>query len=315
MTQTIQQRTEFVRREARHLGFTQTGFARAGHMVPETDRLKEWLDAGLHGEMDYMENHFNLRTDPTQLVPDARTVISLSFNYYTVKRQLDPEAPVVSTYAFGRDYHKIIRKKLKKLLNVMGEHLGPVKGRGFVDSAPVLERAWAQRSGLGWIGKNTMLIHPRHGSYFFLAELIVDMEFEYDATIRDHCGTCRRCIEACPTGAIDIQGYVLHAEKCISYATIEKKGPIPKTFKGRMQNRVFGCDICMEICPWNRFAVEHEEAAFKPKEAFLSMDRDQWMKMEEDQYDHLFAGTPVKRAKFRGIRRNIDFLGKERDAF
>ena len=220
---------------------------------------------------------------------------------------------MVSQYAYGRDYHKVLKKKLKLFLEILKDELGVKEARAFVDSAPVLERAWAQKSGLGWIGKNTMLIHPKRGSYFFLCELIIDKELEFDEAIKDHCGRCRRCIDACPTGAIKPEGYIVEANKCISYATIEKKGPIPESFKGKMENRVFGCDICIEVCPWNRFSEEHKEKDFSPKSEMLEMNFEEWESMDVPTYEKLFNGTALRRPKFEGIKRNIEFLKKERD--
>jgi epoxyqueuosine reductase len=308
MIHSIHDRSEFVRQEALKLGFEAVGFSRAGSLDDHAEKLTEWLTRGFHGEMGYMASHFDKRTDPRLLVDGAKTVISLSHNYFTNKAQTDPDAPVISKYAFGRDYHKVLKKKLVKLLNQIQEPLGIQNARAFTDSAPVLERAWAQRAGLGWIGKNTMLIHPRRGSYFFLSELIIDVELEYDESISDHCGRCRRCIDACPTGAILPGGYVMDGSKCISYATIETRKDIPEFFNGKMVNRVFGCDICIEVCPWNRFAKENDEAEFKPKEELLALTAAGWTEMDELTYERLFNGTAVRRAKFTGLRRNIDFL-------
>lgn len=303
------EKTALVRKEALKLGFDAVGISKALPLLVETPRLSDWLEEGRHGDMHYLANHFEKRVDPAKLVPGTKSVISLCFNYFTEKKQSDPEAPVISIYAYGRDYHKVLKKKLGILLNLLRDHAGVVAGRAFVDSAPVMERPLAAGSGLGWIGKNTLLIHPKRGSYFFLAELFVDIELEYDTPMADHCGTCRKCIEACPTEAIDIEGYKLDAKKCISYATIEKKGPIPDTFSGKMVNRVFGCDICQSVCPWNtKFATPHREEAFEPKGKMLDLSADDWTQMTENQYEELFNGTPVRRAKFKGLRRNIDFL-------
>lgn len=308
MIDSIQNRTQFVREEAMKLGFEDVGFAQAGKLSDHATKLTEWLKKGYQGEMHYMANHFDKRTDPRSLVEGAKTVISLSYNYFTKEDQSDPEAPVLSKYAFGRDYHKVLKKKLYSLLRLIQPALHIVNARAFVDSGPVLERAWAQRSGIGWIGKNTMLIHPKRGSYFFLCELIVDVELVYDEPIADHCGRCRRCIDACPTNAIQPGGYVLDGSKCISYATIEKKGDIPDSFKGKMEKRVFGCDICIEVCPWNKFAKEHNEPDFKAKQSMLDMTLEDWRNLDEEKYEALFNGTPVRRAKFEGIKRNVEFL-------
>lgn len=301
-------RTHFVRQEAFRLGFDSVGFSQAMFLPEQAAKLTDWLKKGHHGEMHYMENHFDLRTDPRCLVEGAKTVISFTYNYFTKEKQQDQDAPVLSKYAFGQDYHKVLKKKLFKLLDVIREPLGIGNARAFVDSGPVLERAWAQRAGLGWIGKNTMLIHPKKGSYFFLCELIVDVELEYDEAMVDHCGRCRRCIDACPTAAIHFDGYVMDGSKCISYATIEKKGAIPESFHGKMENRVFGCDICIEVCPWNKFAKEHKEADFRPKEEMLRLSRDEWENMEEEKFEYLFNGTPVRRTGFEGLKRNVELL-------
>ena len=292
---------------AKH-GFAFARIARAEYMNDEAHRLEQWLNSGFHGEMTYMEGHFDLRVDPTKLVPGARSVISLLYNYHTEASQIDKEAPRLSKYAYGRDYHKIVRKKLKHMLQDLRAETGSVEGRGFVDSAPILERDWARRSGNGWIGKNALLIHPRAGSYFFLAELIVDLELEPDGPIRDHCGTCRRCIDACPTDAIADSGYVVDGSRCISYLTIELKGDIPTEFSGKMENWMFGCDICQDVCPWNRFSTPHNESAFIPKPELMEMHKSQWEEIEEDKFEELFSGSAVKRTKFEGLKRNIAFL-------
>jgi epoxyqueuosine reductase len=299
---------QVIRNVAKELGFTYVGFAVAEHMDEEARRLEAWLNAGHHGQMTYMENHFDMRTDPRQLVPGAKSVISLLFNYHTDKTQHDPDAPKISRYAYGKDYHKVIRKRLKQLLQQLRERFGDISGRGFVDSAPVLERDWARRAGNGWIGKNTMLIHPKAGSYFFLAELITDLELEPDAPMKDYCGTCTRCIEACPTDAISPDGYILDGSKCISYLTIELKDAIPEEFTGKMESWMFGCDICQDVCPWNRFAMEHDEPLFEPKAELLEKSRREWMEITEDIFDKLFEGSAVRRTKYKGLRRNLDFL-------
>ncbi len=261
--------------------------------------------------MNYMANHFDLRVDPTLLVPGAKTVVSLMFNYYTRKKQTDHTAPKISMYAFGKDYHGVIKKKLKELLNFIHKNIGNVSGRAFVDSAPVLEKAWAKKSGIGWVGKNSNLIHPKSGSFFFLAELILDLELEPDTPIRDYCGTCTACIDACPTDAI-VQPYVVDGSKCISYFTIELKDAIiPKEVKGKFENWAFGCDICQDVCPWNRFSTQHREPDFEPSPELLTMTKNEWEEITEDVFEHLFKNSPMKRAKFSGLKRNIDFLKKE----
>jgi len=299
---------DLVRQLAHKQGFSQVGIARAAHMEDEAHRLEQWLLGGNQGEMTYMERHFDLRVDPTKLVPGAKTVISLLYNYYTPKNQDDPKAPRLSKYAYGRDYHKILRKKLKHLLVDLRSHVGEVEGRGFVDSAPVLERDWARRAGNGWIGKNTMLIHPKAGSFFFLAELIIDLELTPDAPMKDYCGTCRRCIDACPTEAITDKGYHVDGSKCISYLTIELREPIPTEFTDKMENWMFGCDICQDVCPWNRFAKPHDEPAFSPKPELLEMRKSDWQDITEDKFEELFTGSAVRRTKYDGLKRNIAFL-------
>lgn len=298
-----------VKQKAREMGFAQVGISKAERLDEEADRLEKWLNEGQHGKMGYMENHFEKRVDPRKLVPGAKSVVSLMYNYYTEEQAKDPDAPKVSRYAYGRDYHKVVKKRLKQLVRSIEQELDvEISGRCFVDSAPVMERDWARRSGVGWMGKNTLLIHPGMGSYYFLAELIIDLPLAVDGPMKDYCGTCRRCIEACPTDAIGEEGYILKANQCISYLTIELKEAIPEEFQGRMEDWVFGCDICQEVCPWNRFAKEHEEPEFEPREGLLEMSREEWMEMTEEVFGEVFAGTAVKRAKYSGIRRNLAFL-------
>ena len=289
-------------------GFDGIAIAKAEFMEPEARRLEAWLNAGCHGEMHYMENHFDLRTDPRKLVPGALSVVSLLYNYYTDSKQTDLEAPVISMYALGKDYHHVIKKKLKRVLKDFCSAIGEVNGRAFVDSAPVLERDWARRSGLGWVGKNTLLIHPRKGSYFFLAELILDVELNYDLPIKDHCGTCTRCIEACPTEAISPEGYLMDGSKCISYLTIELKESIPEAFEGQMSNYMYGCDICQQVCPWNRFSKPHNEPDFRASEDLLNKSKQEWIELTEEVFERLFKGSAVQRTKYQGLRRNINFL-------
>ena len=279
-------------------------------MDEEAKRLEKWLNQNMHGKMHYMENHFEKRIDPTKLVPGAKSVISLTYNYDTSKQQKDSTAPKISKYAYGKDYHFVIKRKLKSLLQFMNETIGEVNGRCFVDSAPVLERDWAKRSGVGWVGKNTMLINPKQGSYFFLAELIIDLELESDHPIKDYCGTCRRCIDACPTQAISENGYILDGSKCISYFTIELKEAIPEEFAGKFENWMFGCDICQEVCPWNRFSKPHQEPEFEPHERLLEMSKKEWEELTEDVFKEIFRKSAVKRTKFEGLKRNINFLKK-----
>ena len=306
--QTKQLHTELIRAEARRLGFEFTGFARAERLDVEARRLEAWLRQGAHGKMAYMENHFELRIDPTKLVPGAKSVICLTFNYHNPDKQQDPEAPKISRYAYGDDYHHVVKHRLKSLLAYIQDEIGEVHGRCFVDSAPVLERDWAARAGIGWNGRHTLTINPRRGSYFFLAEIICDLPLVYDEPIRDHCGTCRRCIDACPTEAISPEGYFLDASKCISYLTIELRDEIPAAFKGKLDNWMFGCDVCQDVCPWNRFAKPHTEPAFEPHPDLLAMQRRDWLELTEEVFGKVFRKSAVKRTKFAGLKRNIDFL-------
>jgi epoxyqueuosine reductase len=280
--------------------------ARAGFLEAEAPRLEQWLRQGKHGTMGYMERNFDLRLDPTKLVPGARSVISLAYNYFTLPQQTDPEAPRLSTYAYGRDYHKVVKKRLKPLMTFIEEQFGQVDMRAFVDSAPVLEKAWAERAGIGWRGKHTNVIRQGAGSFFFLCELITDLDLEPDAPATDHCGTCRRCIDACPTEAITPYG--VDGSRCISYLTIELKEAVPQEFAGRMADWTFGCDICQQVCPWNRFSTPHAEPEFTPKAELMGLSADEWHGMTELVFDRLFEGSAVKRTKYTGLRRNLDFL-------
>jgi epoxyqueuosine reductase len=308
MQQNTARYTKQIKDWANELGFMFCGIAKAEFLEQEAPRLETWLKNGFHGEMQYMENHFDKRLDPRLLVDSAKSVISLGLNYYTGEQQLDPNAPLISKYAYGADYHDVIKGKLKQLLQLINEHIGEVHGRGFVDSAPVLDRAWAQKAGLGWIGKNANLISKKTGSFFFLAELIVDLELKYDVEpTADHCGTCTRCIDACPTEAI-VGPAVVDGSKCISYLTIELKNEIPATFKDKMEGWAFGCDICQNVCPWNRFSVIHNEPAFHPHADLLGMSKQDWNEITEDVFQKVFKGSPVKRTKFSGLKRNIKFL-------
>jgi epoxyqueuosine reductase len=296
---------------AKKLGFSRIGFARASSLDQSAEKLTKWLEMGYHGEMKYMENHFDLRIDPRQLVPGAQTVIVLSFNYATKNIQKDKNAPKIAKYAFGKDYHKVLRKKLKSLFSSIQEICPNSHGRFFTDSAPILERDWAELAGLGWKGKNTLLIHPQAGSFFFLAEIIIDAELPYDSPMRDYCGSCRRCIDACPTDAIDKNGYLLDAKKCISYLTIELKSQIPEEFKEKMDNWVFGCDICQDVCPWNKFSTPHSEVNFLPKEELLDLSSEDWHALTEEKFTDLFESSAVKRTGFNGLSRNLSFIKTE----
>ncbi|MCB0663869.1 MAG: tRNA epoxyqueuosine(34) reductase QueG [Saprospiraceae bacterium] len=307
MSNTLKSR---LKEKAKELGFFQTGVAAAGPLEKEARLLEEWLNRGYHGKMTYMENHFELRTNPQKLVPGAKSVLTFLCNYHQEEKQKDPLAPKLASYAFGKDYHFVIKDKLKWLLSWLEEEVGQIEGRGFVDSAPVMERAWAEKTGLGWVGKNTLIIHPKAGSYFFLAVLITDLELEPDVAIKDYCGTCTRCIDACPTDAIHAEGPLMDASKCISYLTIELKEAIPEAFKGKMENWMFGCDICQEVCPWNRFSKPHQEPAFEPDQRILDFTKEDWEEITEDVFKEIFKKSAVKRTKFSGLKRNISFLKK-----
>lgn len=294
--------------EAKRLGFEYCGISAAGFLEEEAPRLEHWLKSSMQGEMHYMNNHFDMRLDPRKLVPGAKSVISLLLNYYTDATQHDSRAPKISKYAYGEDYHFVIKDKLHEMLNTLEEKIGrSIGGRAFVDSAPVMDKAWAKKSGLGWIGKNANLINKKSGSFFFIAELILDVELEYDQPIGDFCGTCTRCIDACPTDAI-VNPHVVDGSKCISYFTIELKSAIPEGEKGKFQNYMFGCDICQDVCPWNRFSVRHSESRFSANEKLLSMTREEWTEITEDVFRELFRKSAVKRTKFEGLKRNIKFL-------
>lgn len=305
--------TRQIKEKALELGFIHVGMAKAEKLTEEARHLEEWLSRGYQGDMSYMNNHFDKRIDPTLLVPGAKSVISLAYNYYTTATQTDNEAPKMSMYAYGRDYHKVVRKKLQVLFQCIRELTGAVEGRVFVDSAPVMERDWAKKAGIAWTGKNTLSIHPRAGSYFFLGEIILDVELEYDGPIKDYCGTCRKCIDACPTNAIDEKGYVLDGSRCISYLTIELKNEIPAEFHDKMQGWMFGCDICQQVCPWNRFSTPHEEPDFMPKPPVLNMTKNDWLDLTEETFRLLFEGSAVKRTGFDGLQRNISVVYREKD--
>ncbi len=300
--------SHLIRTEAQRLGFSFVGFAKAQRLDEQARKLEDWLNHGFNGKMGYMANHFDLRTDPTKLVPGAKSVIMLMHNYFPKENQQDPEAPILARYAYGEDYHFVIKRKLKSLLQFIEENIDEVNGRCFTDSAPVMEGEWARRTGIGWQGKNTLIINPKAGSYFFLAELILDLELEPDNPIRDHCGTCRRCIDACPTQAISPEGYFLDGSKCISYLTIELKEAIPEEFKRKMENRVFGCDICQEVCPWNRFSTPHNEPDFDPSPKLMEMTKEEWHEITEEVFREVFRKSAVKRTKYEGLKRNLRFL-------
>jgi len=302
--------SQIIKEEALRLGFMQCGIAKADFLEEEAPRLTNWLNQHHHGQMSYMENHFDKRLDPRLLVDGAKSVISLSLNYFPSTTPTDPEAPKISKYAYGTDYHLVIKDKLFQLLQFIQEHIGEVSGRAFVDSAPVLDKAWAKKAGIGWVGKNSNILSKQSGSFFFLAELIIDLELAYDHPFTtDHCGTCTKCIDACPTEAI-VGPYVVNASKCISYLTIELKDEIPPSFQGKMENWMFGCDICQDVCPWNRFSVPNTEPLFQPHEKLLEMKKEDWLDITEDVFKTIFKNSAVKRTKFKGLTRNIDFLKK-----
>jgi epoxyqueuosine reductase len=301
-----------IKAEALKLGFDACGIARATYLNEDSVHLKNWLREKFHGGMTYMENNLDKRLNPIKLVEGAQSVISVLLNYFPAGTQSDAQAPVISTYAYGEDYHQAIKKKLKQLLHFIDQEINPVKGRSFVDSAPVLDRAWAARAGLGWIGKNSNLISLAHGSFVFIGSLIVDIPLQYDNPINDYCGSCNRCIRACPTSAI-VNDKVIDARRCISYLTIENKDDIPEKFKNNFQNRVFGCDICQDVCPWNRKSRPHQVKEFDPLPGLLEMTRKDWFELSEQQYNKLFIKSAVKRAKFTGICRNLAFIAREND--
>ncbi|CAM1343041.1 tRNA epoxyqueuosine(34) reductase QueG [Tenacibaculum aestuarii] len=304
-----QQYSNFIKTQAKRLGFLECGIAKADFLEEEAPRLEKWLQNGYHGEMHYMENHFDKRLDPRLLVDGAKSVISLSYNYFPSEVQQEGSYKI-SKYAYGQDYHHIIKDKLRVLLQLINDEIGEVSGRCFVDSAPVLERAWATKSGLGWNGKHSLLIQKQQGSFFFLAELIIDLELEYDVPFKtDHCGSCTRCIDACPTQAI-LPNNTVDGSKCISYLTIELKDAIPTGFEGQLQDWMFGCDVCQDVCPWNRFSKPHEESLFAPQESLLDMTKRDWQELTQETFSKVFKKSAVKRTKFSGLTRNISFLKK-----
>ena len=298
--------TQLIKAESKRLGFLSCGISKAGFLEEEAPRLESWLNKNQHGQMAYMENHFDKRLNPTLLVEDSKSVISLLLNYYPSEEQ-NKESYKISKYAYGQDYHFVIKEKLTELLSTIQTKIGDVSGRAFVDSAPVLDKAWAAKSGLGWIGKNSNLITQKTGSFYFIAELIVDLELEYDNATTDHCGTCTACIDACPTEAI-ISPYVVDGSKCISYFTIELKDNLPQEMKGKFNDWMFGCDVCQDVCPWNRFSKPHNEPLFNPNPELLSFTKKDWQEITEDTFKKVFANSAVKRTKLTGLQRNIKFL-------
>lgn len=306
MIQNKEKYTQLIKAEAKRLGFLSCGISKADFLETEAPRLEQWLNNGFHGEMSYMENHFDKRLDPRLLVTDAKSVVSLLLNYYPNQLQ-NQDTYKISKYAYGEDYHFVIKEKLKSLLNFIQENIGEVSGRVFVDSAPVLDKAWAAKSGLGWVGKHSNLLTQKTGSFYFVAELILDLELEYDAPTTDHCGTCTACIDACPTQAI-VAPYVVDGSKCISYFTIELKDNLPQEMKGKFEDWMFGCDVCQDVCPWNRFSKPNTENSFQPKSEILNFSKKDWQEITEETFRKVFQKSAVKRTKFDGLKRNINFL-------
>jgi len=296
-----------IKKEAIRLGFKDCGISPAGRLDDDAIHLGDWLDKGFQGDMACMNNYFGKRTDPRELLPGAESVISVILNYFPTGEAIDPGIPKISKYAWGRDYHKVMKKKMKSLMEFMSATMGPVKGTCFVDSAPVLDKAWAAKSGLGWIGKNSILISRKFGSFVFIGELIVDMNLAYDLPVEDHCGDCTRCIDACPTEAI-VADKIVDSRKCISYQTVENKKEIEEEMKGKMGNWIFGCDICQDVCPWNQKHMPHQEPEFNPHPDLLTLTRKEWFEMDEERFNILFSGTPVMRAKYSGLKRNLKFI-------
>ncbi|MTG96844.1 MULTISPECIES: tRNA epoxyqueuosine(34) reductase QueG [Myroides] len=296
-----------IKTEALRLGFSSCGISKADFLEEEAPRLENWLNQQMHGSMYYMENNFDKRLDPRLLVEGAKSVVSLTLNYYPEERQASSTFKI-SKYAYGEDYHYVIKDKLKELLYFIQTEIGDVGGRVFVDSAPVLDKAWAAKSGLGWVGKNNNLITKKSGSFFFIAELIIDLDLEVDGITTDHCGHCTKCIDACPTGAIE-SAHIVNGSKCISYLTIELKDSIPDEFSGKLDNWMFGCDVCQDVCPWNRFAIPHKEERFIANRKLISYSKQEWKELTEETFNEIFKKSAIKRTKYAGLLRNIDFLG------
>lgn len=300
-------KTQFIKTTAAELGFNFCGISKAEFLEKDAPKLEAWLKRGYQGKMSYLENHFDKRLNPTLLVPEAKSVISLMYNYYPKQDLAKDSNFKIAKYAYGEDYHFVVKDKLKTLLQRLRDKLGEVNGRVFVDSAPVMERSWAAKSGMGWIGKNSLLLNRNAGSFFFLAEMIIDLELEYDGPIQDYCGTCTACMDACPTEAIP-EPYEVDGSKCISYFTIELKEEIPQSVKGKFENWIFGCDICQDVCPWNRFAAPHKEPRFEPADVLKEMTPGDWQDLSEEVFNKVFKKSAVKRTGFKGLMRNIDFV-------
>jgi len=301
--------TAFIKSRALELGFSFCGISKAEFLSDEAPKLEAWLKRNYQGKMSYLENHFDKRLDPTLLVPGAKSVVSLIYNYYPQQNLEQPDGFKVAKYAYGEDYHFVVKDKLKILLEDIQREIGEVQGRAFVDSAPVMERAWAKRSGIGWVGKNSLLLNKQMGSFFFLAELIIDLDLNYDSPVKDFCGTCTACMDACPTDAIP-EPYVVDGSKCISYFTIELKEEIPADVRGKFQNWIFGCDICQDVCPWNSFSKPHQEDRFNANPQLASMAKQEWKEITNDVFEVLFKKSPVKRTKLDGLKRNIRFVSE-----
>ena len=297
--------SQLIKKSAKNLGFLSCGISKAEFLEEEAPRFEKWLNEQKHGQMAYMENHYDKRLDPRLLVPGAKSVVSLLLNYYTDEHQVEG-APKISKYAYGTDYHFVIKEKLKQLFQILQEEIGEINGRVFVDSAPVMDKAWAGRSGLGWMGKNTNLINKKVGSFFFIAEMILDLKLDYDTPVTDHCGTCTACIDSCPTEALT--PYNIDASRCISYLTIELKDQIPSEFQNKMDDWSFGCDICQDVCPWNRFSKPHNEPLFEPRTELLEFTKKDWEELTEATFDTIFKNSAVKRTRYRGLKRNLAFL-------
>lgn len=299
--------TKFIKDESKRLGFSSCGISKARFLSEEADNFEKWLTKGYQGSMSYLEKNIDKRLDPRLLVPGSKSVISLSYNYFPPKKLNEENNFIISKYAYGKDYHKVLKKKLKKLFASIREKIGEIEGRVFVDSAPIHERAWAKLSGLGWVGKNSLLINKNKGSYFFLAEIICDLELEYDEPVLNRCGSCTRCIDACPTDAIT-EAQVIDANKCISYLTIENKENIPEELNGSLTDSIFGCDICQDVCPWNKRSTPHNEKEFLPNKELKKLKRKDWIEITEETFNKIFEGSAVKRTKYKGLTRNIKAL-------
>ena len=302
--------SSIIKNEAKRLGFLSCGISKAEFLEDEAPRLEAWLSQNKHGKMQYMENNFDKRLDPTLLVEGAKSVISLAYNYYTDQIQVDKNAPKISKYAYGIDYHHVIKNKLNQLLEFIREEIGDVSGRAFVDSAPILEKAWAKKSGLGWLGKNSNLLTQKVGSFYFISELIVDLDLETDYAVTDHCGSCTACIDACPTQAIT-EPYKVDGSKCISYFTIELKDNIPSDMKDKFDNWMFGCDVCQDVCPWNKLSKSNNEPLLKPKEEIKNYTKKDWIELTEEVFKVVFKESPLKRTKYQGLKRNIKYASQQ----